>query len=243
MWVEDAPHIDVDPDSAVCAWIDKFITGAMPDDIPENRNIWKLVKDLETHMHSDYCRNLKAVCRFLFPKPPSPCTLICSPWEDDIDQDDILTKSCEILKNVYHVLAETGNKLSMDQLLERSSISKDDYINSLKVAQCGQTVGLKYNPSDVNINGINLDILHLWRGNIDFQYVLDEYSTVMYVIGYMIKSEKGLGDVLKRVAKECKNDDISEQRKKIGKTFMGTRVHGAAEIGSVMKESDSKICK
>ena len=57
-----------DPDSAVCAWINKFISGAMPDDIPENRNIQKLVKDLETHMHSDYCRKLGGVCRSSFPK-------------------------------------------------------------------------------------------------------------------------------------------------------------------------------
>ena len=138
---------------------------------------------------------------FHSPKLPSPCTLICRPPEDDINQDDICTKSHEILKKVYHILPENGNKLSMDQLLERSSISKDDYINSLKVVQCGQTVVLKHNPSDVNINGINLDILHLWRGNIYFQYVPNEYSTVMYVIGYMMKKEKGLGDVLKESCK------------------------------------------
>ena len=43
---------------------------------------------------------------------------------------------------------------------------------------------------------------------IDLQYVEDEYSTIMYVCSYMTKSEKAMGEALKRVAKECQNDDI-----------------------------------
>ena len=31
----------------------------------------------------------------------------------------------------------------------------------------------------------NQDVLHLQRGNIDLQYVEDEYSTIMYVCSYM----------------------------------------------------------
>ena len=64
------------------------------------------------------------------------------------------------------------------------------------------------NPCDIFINPCNQDILHLWRGNTDLQYVEDEYSTIMYVCSYMMKSEKAMGEALKRVAKECQNDDI-----------------------------------
>ena len=73
------------------------------------------------------------------------------------------------------------------------------------------------------------DVLHFWRGNIDLQYVEDNYSTTMYVYSYMIKSEKAMGEALKRVAKECQNDDIWTQMNKIKKEFLGIRVLGAPE--------------
>ena len=65
---------------------------------------------------------------------------------------------------------------------------------------------MKCNVKDIFINPCNRDILALWQGNIDLQYVVDKYSTVMYVCSYMMTGEKALGEMLKRVAKECTND-------------------------------------
>ena len=45
----------------------------------------------------------------------------------------------------------------------------------------------------------------------------------------MMKSEKAMGEALKRVAKECQNDDIQTQMNKIKKEFLGKRVVGALE--------------
>ena len=45
----------------------------------------------------------------------------------------------------------------------------------------------------------------------------------------MMKSEKAMGEVLKRGAKECKNDDTQTQMNKIKKEFLGKRVVGAPE--------------
>ena len=53
------------------------------------------------------------------------------------------------------------------------------------------------------INACNHDILSLWSGNVDLQYVINEIATVKYVYSYMTKGEKGMGKMLKRVAKEC----------------------------------------
>ena len=72
----------------------------------------------------------------------------------------------------------------------------------------------------------------MWE-KYDFQYVIDEYSTVMYVCGYMMNSEKAMAELLKRVAKGYKNEHISEQMRQIGHVFVGTRVQGAEE--SAMK--------
>ena len=117
----------------------------------------------------------------------------------------------------------------MDSILDKAHISTDTYINALKVSHQGHSVILKCDPSDVNINGCNHEILHLWGANIDFQFVLDEYSTVMYICSYMMKSEKAMGEVLKSVARECRSEPIDQQLKKIGKTFVGHHVVSAPE--------------
>ena len=83
------------------------------------------------------------------------------------------------------------------------------------------------NPCDIFTNGCNHQLLSLWGANIDFQFVLDEYSIIMYVCDYIVKSEKAMGDILKRVSKECRSEPIATQLKKIGKAFVGNRDVGA----------------
>ena len=61
------------------------------------------------------------------------------------------------------------------------------------------------------------------------QYVINETTTVKYVYSYMTKGEKGMGETLKRVAKECWNDAIWTQMNKIKKKFLDKQVLGAPE--------------
>ena len=56
---------------------------------------------------------------------------------------------------------------------------------------------------------------------MDLQYIINEIATVKYVCSYMAKGEKGLGETLKRVAKECRNDSIQTQMNKITNEFQG----------------------
>ena len=81
------------------------------------------------------------------------------------------------------------------------------------------------------LNACNHDILALWGANIDLQFVANEVATVMYVCSYMTKGEKGMGETLRRVAKECHDDHIHTQMNKIKHEFLGKRVLGAPESG------------
>ena len=76
-------------------------------------------------------------------------------------------------------------------------------MDALKISKRGPNVILQENSQDVLINACNHDILSLWKGNIDLQYVINEIATVKYVFSYMMKGEKGMGETLKRIAKEC----------------------------------------
>ena len=73
---------------------------------------------------------------------------------------------------------------------------------------------------DVFINACNHDILSLWGGDVDLQYVINEIATIKYVCSYMTKGEKGMGETLKIVVQECQNDSIQTQMNKIKKEFL-----------------------
>ena len=127
------------------------------------------------------------------------------------------------MAKVQEVL-ESDKNITMEELLTKANITEDQYLDNLKVTCHGKSIILKRSPSDVFTNGCNQEILHIWHANIDFQYVLDAYSTVMYVVGYMMKSVKAMGELLKCVAKECQSEEISMQLKKIATAFIGNRV-------------------
>ena len=116
--------------------------------------------------------------------------------------------------------------LSIDDKLNSSGVSYDEYIDALATSTKGQSIILKRTLQDVCLNAYNPNLLNLWGGNNDLQYVINEVATVMYVCSYMTKGEKAMGETLKRVSQECKNDDIRTQRNKIKKEFLGKRVLG-----------------
>ena len=122
---------------------------------------------------------------------------------------------------------------SISDLCDKIGVTTEAYMSALSVSSKGFNIILKHDPCDIYINPSNRYILCLWRGNTDLQYVIDEVATVMYVCNYMTKGEKVMGETLKRVPKECKDDDIITQMNKIKREFLGERVVGLPE--SVMR--------
>ena len=123
--------------------------------------------------------------------------------------------------------------MSMQEMLELIGVDLYCYTKALQMSMKGTTLILKRNILDAFINRVNIDILNLWGGNMDLQMVIDDVVAVMYVCSYMMKGEKAMGEILKRVAKECRDDDIQTQMKKIKKEFLGKSTFGCPE--SVMR--------
>ena len=162
------------------------MSGRIPDDSHDTKHIAKIVRQYETHSYSAYCHRDHSCC-FGFSKAPSPKTIICQEPDDDENLDTTLKFACDVLTKVHELIGATTENQALDSILEKADISRDVYINALKVSHHGHSVILKRDPCDVNINGCNHEILCLWGANIDFQFVLDEYSTVMYICSYMVK--------------------------------------------------------
>ena len=230
LWVKEAPKLDRDTDEEVCTFIDRYITAVLLEMCQQNAHSIELMKNLQKHMHSDYCW-CNNMCRFAFPKAPSTHTFIARQSHCP-NGDDIITDAKKVLEAVQNVIATTDTNdpsLSVNDLLVANGLHVDIYMDALKISQKGPYVILKRNIQDVFINACNLDVLHLWGGNTDLQYVLNEIAAVMYVCSYMTNGEKAMGETLKRVAKECRNDDICTQMNKIKKEFLGKRVLGTSE--------------
>ena len=225
LWVKDAPRVDENSDEEVCKFVDKYISGRIPCNIPENEDIRSLVMKLQTHMHSPCCRShAKGKCCFHFPRPPSTKTIIargvCDECNVNIDEKD----RRHILQLVYERIEE-GNGASLKEILDSECIPEDMYLQALKMTQGtrGTNIILERDIDDCKTNNCNLDCLKLWRANMDIQYVADPYSCIMYVLSYVMKCENGMSEILKHVAKEFKDQSVWDQMKKILSTFANKR--------------------
>ena len=221
IWVKDAPRYGVDDDNRVCTFIDKYISCAIPK---EEGKLKELILLLQKHKHSSYCRKNKN-CRFNFPKPPSSKTLIASPDSDS----DVVKKAQNVLAKVHKVLADGHTELSLDEILIRANISPDEYTEALEVSSKGSVVVLKRQPNEININNYNGSVMLAWQANTDIQYVLNAYACIMYVASYIMKTDRAMGVLLKRVASETRTEELKQQMRKVGSAFLTHREVSAQE--------------
>ena len=211
IWVKDAPKFLVDDNDEVCAFIDQYVSCKL---LPEDGKLKELVLLLQNHKHSSYCKRNKT-CRFSFPKPPCNKTLITKvDFERDRDQD------LAVLSKVQKLIADGSTELSLSELLDKAGVTEQEYIDALEWSTNGNVVVLKREPSECCINNYNPSVMLAWQANMDIQFVLNAYACVMYVASYIMKTERAMGELLKRVAAETRTDELKTQLRKVGSTFL-----------------------
>ena len=75
-------------------------------------------------------------------------------------------------------------------------------MQALSTSKYGQSVILKRQPFEQAVNSYSPTILKTWQANMDIQYVIDVNACVMNITSYVLKAEKGIGELLKQAAKE-----------------------------------------
>ena len=219
IWVKDAPQYGKESDNEVTDFIDKYQMCKKPTNDEE---LLELVQ-LQKHVHSKSCLRYGS-CRFGIPKMPSPQTLISSEPETD-NKTELVCAAKKVFSKKQKTLdaMESTEDVTLDEVLDNSEIPFDRDLEALKTSKNGHSVVLRRNPSEININSYNPDLLRIWKANMDIQYILDAYACVMYVTSYMMKSERAMGELLKQVVKESRGDDIRTQLRKLGTTFLNNR--------------------
>ena len=203
IWVKDAPEYGVDHDSQVCDFIDQCVSCKLPK---EDGKLRELVLLLQQHKRSSYCKRNKS-CRFNFPKPPSSKTLVAKSNEDD--DDDVVAQNVAVFQKL---IAEGNTDMSLDDLLDKAEVSESEYTQALEVSSKGNVVVLRREPNEC----YNPSVMLAWQANMDIQFVLNAYACVMYVASYIMKTERSMGELLKRVAAEARTDELKTQLRKVG---------------------------
>ena len=224
LWIKDAPKFGVDSDQNVCNFIDQYISCSLPED----ETLACLVSKVQKHRHSATCRR-NGHCRFHYPRPPSPHTIIAR--ESQLCSDEQASEALSALAAVKKVLDDknTAEEISLDELLDKAKVSFSAYLLGLRICSTGNSVVMQRKPSESWINTYNADIIRVWKANMDLQYILDPYACVMYIASYMLKSERSMGELLKQVSKECGGEQIRTQLRRLGSVFLNHREVSAQE--------------
>ena len=178
---------------------------------------------MHSKRHSKSCTKGNKKCRFHFPRPPSNVTFITQPkLHNDQEKDEANQK----LKKLWDILDHpTDTPESFDQILNILGITFQEYMDCHNILSQRNTVVYKRHPDDAWINPYNSVLLQSWDANIDIQPVLDARSCIMYIVSYISKTERELGDLLKQVQTEMHQTDLQplQQLRQLGNVFISNR--------------------
>ena len=213
VWVENAPTLETHSEDEIVQFVDQYLTCSA-----EKNETLELVK-LQTHKHSRTCRKKgKPICRFGFPLPPLPRTMLLYPLEEEVEK--YKKKSAELQKDMNEF--QENVEMSFDDFLNKvARMDFEDYIRCIRSSLRAPKVFLKRKPQEMRINLFNENMLLAWKANLDIQIVLEPYGCATYIVGYISKSQRGMSAQLDAAAKEARkgNLDLKKQVRHIGNVF------------------------
>ena len=219
LWVASTPKFGISSDREICKYIDSCISCSLAV-----REEEKPFVKFQIHKHSRTCKKMvkrKPTCRFGVPWPPMQETQILYPLRTE-NNDEI-----SVLQEQYTFLMSKLNKLPEDvetheSWLTYNGIDEDTYICIIQSTLKCPKVFLKRKPAEHRVNAYMKGLLAVWQGNHDVQFVLDPYQCVTYICDYMMKSQKGMSDLLRAACEEAKagNMNLREQVRHIGNKFL-----------------------
>ena len=222
LWIKDSPKIDNDM-QCVVEFIDKYISCAKPT-VESDEEMSVLVAN-QMHRHSHTCRKgRKFMCRFGFPKPPMPNTVILEELSADMDINTNLAhrKAYKVIEEELKAMG-TGEAIDFEEFLARLKLTYDEYILAVRSSLKSTTIFLKRTPSEIRVNAYNPALIKAWRANMDIQFVTNVYACAMYIASYVTKSQREMSELLRKAADEAKLNDgnnIRQQLRAVGNKFL-----------------------
>ena len=165
----------------------------------------------------------KNVCRYGFPLPPMSQTQILEPLDSDYPKD-MLKNHHNNLQKIHAVLKSLVKDEDMPfcQFLAKCGVSEDTYILAIRSGLKRKQVFLKRQVKDVRVNAHNMDILRIWQANTDLQFALDPWAVCVYISSYMMKSQRGMSNLLRQACEEARagNHTVRQRMRIISNKFL-----------------------
>ncbi|XP_053403150.1 uncharacterized protein LOC123564956 [Mercenaria mercenaria] len=204
-WAKDAPVYGIDSDEKVIKFIGMNITTS--SDV-EDKSMQYI--QLQVHRHSKSCKKKgKEICRYGFPLPPMKETKILEPFDSTTNKDVLKTskQNYEKVMKVMKTLAKDEN-LDFEQFLQKCDLTYEQYLDAVRSSLKKKQVLLKRQVKDVRVNGYNLQVSKIWQANTDLQYVLDPWAVCVYIASYIMKSQRGMSQLLQTATEEAKRGNL-----------------------------------
>ena len=229
------------------SFIDNFITVSTHGNTV-SLEVSKIAREVNEHHHTRTCEKKGFECRFHYPRPPAPFTIIQDPkkktsicWER---RQVILNKVMEFLsdeENIEKIMKDYDKELEDIELFMRNRIKRikkvcthadvayNDYLEALSMSKSGYTVVLARDIDELNMNPYNPEWIRAWNANMDIQPVLDFFAVITYVTDYYSKDDTGTMEIMKKVMENSEKKELQERMKQVANTFLTHRQMGEAE--------------
>ena len=219
-WVKDAPQYEKNANEEIIHFVDKYIT-CINDQSDEMREL----VNLQTHRHAKTCKKGgHKICRFNFPIPPMPRSVILEPLKETYFKEDELKEMKKHYDQIKNVLDEIkyGQDMAFDTFLEKLKLTENQYLKAIRYSLKRPTLFLKRSPFEIRINNYNPNLLKAWRANMDLQFVLDPYACAVYILSYITTGQRGMSKLLEKASQEANsgNKDIVNKVRHIGNKFL-----------------------
>ena len=229
-WCKNAPKFDEETDNQeFVEFVDKHVTCSIP--VETGHKLHEIITSVQMHSksHSPSCKKgSHKVCRFNFPRPPSKETFIAKPTPAPADMSSrVYTENAQkILKVVKEAInADKNTGKSTSEIFNILGITQETYAKAHCALANRNKFIFKREPAETWVNPYNKILLEAWDGNMDIQPVLDAYSCIMYIVSYISKAEREMGDLLKRAQQEAKegNNEPVHQLRRLGNVYLHNR--------------------
>ena len=254
-WCEDAPKFNsADPNNdAFIQHINQYIHCGIPN-LDEEPELFEIVSNVQLHSknHSRSCKKGVQLCRYNFPRPLSTRTFVAVPTSppDNVPAAVYKKEASDVLAAVWNVL-ENKDQYQVNSTEEIFSVLKlnQEYYETVHSALASRnTVIFKRDIEDQWVNPYNKFLLKAWNGNMDIQPVLDAYSCIMYIVSYISKAERELGDLLRKAQEEAEEGHMEpvKQLRKLGNVYLHAREISVMEAvyrvcGMNLKQSSREV--
>ncbi|XP_047035800.1 uncharacterized protein LOC124641680 isoform X2 [Helicoverpa zea] len=193
LWLNNDPLETVSENMPNTIELVEKLSSVAKEDVPNDT-----IYSNQIHKHTFTCtKRGETTCRFGIPYWPMLTTRVLVPMPKTDGRRVAFQKKGKELRTSL----SDRTYASMDDFLRDHSLTFDTYLDVVRSTLRRPTLLFKRNFDQLMTNTFNPYLAGEINSNIDIQFVLDDYSCAQYVVEYVNKSARGMGNLNRELVK------------------------------------------